>query len=806
MIQNYIKIALRSFRKNKTFFLINTTGLAAAFTVSILLFLNAYYELSYDGFHTEKDKILMVYSKEISADDINYSSTLAAPLKQAFDTELKEEIKYSTRIQDGSTTITFGDKKLDEGLSYVDSDFLKMFSFKLVKGDQKTALNDLRSVVINEKIAKKIFGNKEPLGQLIALNISGKPVQFHVTGIIEDTPANSTIENDLFIRIENSKNYVLNKADWNSKFLNLYVWLNDGVSKSDFEKRTNYLIGKYYKETIDQLKSEGAQPLNGEEVLSLKLLPFEDYHLDYLVGNATPFSAKYPYLLMGLAGLILFIASTNFANLSMAQSFTRAKEVGIRSATGASKIQIMTQFWSESFFICTLGFACGCFLASVLVPEFNAVFGSNIEFSTFLTPQILSYFFPAFLVITAIAGSYPGFLLLKFNSVQILKEKVHANGKTGVFSNAMIISQFSIAVFLISSTIIIWSQIDFLLNKPLGFNKNKVVSIPIDYSNDNLAELLKSNLSNFSQIESVTTTDINLGLGRDGTRNKSKYGFIMEGKTINTSAVSIGYGYFKTLDIKLIKGRDFSTAYPSDKESSVLINESMAKLIGFENPIGKRIPITDSIGMEIIGIVQDYHFESLHHKIDAMTYFLTDDEVVPYVFAKVGRHTSPTEGMNIIKKVYNGLSPKTEFNASYLDENTSKLYNKEKRFSKIVLAASLLSILLSTMGLFAISWISISRRAKEVGIRKILGASFYDLIYLLSKRFLMMVIFSIVLASPICYFLLTKWLNDFVYSYKISFLVFLITGIVAVLIVILTISLQTIKSVFANPVKSLRSE
>uniref|UniRef100_UPI003BA80732 ABC transporter permease n=1 Tax=Emticicia sp. TaxID=1930953 RepID=UPI003BA80732 len=399
------------------------------------------------------------------------------------------------------------------------------------------------------------------------------------------------------------------------------------------------------------------------------------------------------------------------------------------------------------------------------------------------------------------------------NIIEVLKGKLKVNTKSGGLRNTLIIVQFSIAIMLISSTIIIWNQIDFVRNKPLGFDEAQVISIPIGHEikGTKVLDYMRNKLANRPQIVSITGADINIGRGKDNSMSQSGYGFEYEGKTYHTNGLNIDYDYIKTLGLTLVTGRDFSPEFPSDKSRSIVINETMAKELGFNKPtvaaaIGKNIPIGDSLGQTIVGVVKDYHFESLKNKIASMTFFLQNDFGYNYVFVKIAPNAAPKETMDLLAKVYKEIAPKSEFQGSFLDENTNNQYRKEERFSQIIMSAAVLAIVLSCMGLFAIAIMMISRRTKEIGIRKVLGASIPSLVMLLSKEFLILVAIAIVIASPIAYYAMDKWLTDFEYRIDIGWQIFALAGCVAVIIALLTVSYQAIKAALMNPVKSLKSE
>lgn len=807
MLRNYFKIALRNLWKNKAYTSINVIGLSVAFGCAILLFLTAYFEFTYDDFQANKDRIYKAYFKISRPEKIDYQANLSTPFTPALVADFRTDIKYATRIVNGGVQIIQGEKTIDEDVDYVDADFLKMFSFKMLKGNADVALKDLRSVVLNEEVAQKIFDKADPLGKTINLNFGGRIESFVVTGVMEKAPKNSSIDNQMLMRFENNPEYQQTKDRWDSDYHDVYVQLADKVDQLTFEKHLQAFTQKYYKGNIEQLKKDGAKPDERGEVKSLRLLPLPEMHFNKQVGGGRSIDISYPYILLVISALVLLIACINFINLSIARSMTRAKEVGMRKALGALKSQIVGQFWGEAFIICIIAFGIGCVLATTLMPQYNTMFRSSLTFDNLLSPIVGTLLLTSFLLITLIAGGYPALAVAKFNTVEVLKGKIKVSSRSGGIRSTLIVAQFSIAILLISCTLIIWKQINFLRDQPLGFNQTQVLSIPVgnEVQGNKVLDFMRNKLANESQIMSITGADINIGRGKDGSGYKSVYSFEMEGKTYRTNGLNIDYDYVKTLGLTLVAGRDFSREFPSDKSRACVINETMAKQLGYKNPIGKNIALGDSLGKTIVGVVKDYHFESLKNKIEAMTFLLQGEFGISYIFVKLTPET-PKTTIATIEKAYKEIAPKSEFMPSFLDENTNNQYKKEERMSQIVMSAAVLTIMLSCMGLFAIALMMMAQRTKEIGIRKVLGASVPSLVALLSREFVVLVLIAILIASPLAYYLMDKWIQDFAYRTNISWWVFGIAGVAALFIALLTVSYQSIRAALMNPVKSLKSE
>ena len=807
MIKNYLKIAFRNLWKNRSYAFINIFGLSIAFGCAILLFLTAHFEFTFDDFQAGKDRIFKVYFKINHPEKVEYRANLHTPLTPALKSEYDAEIRYATRLMGGGTQVVKGEKIINQDLEYVDKDYLKMFSFKMIEGDADKALDGVNNVVLNQETAEKIFGEAEAMGQTISLNFGGKIENYVVTGIMEKAPLNSTIDNNMLLRFEKNPEYQNTKDQWDSDYHDIYVQLADHVKQDVFEKRLRTFTAKYYKETIQQLKKDGAQPDEAGEVKSLRFLPLPEVHFNKNVGGGGAIDAAYPYILLIISGLVILIACINFINLSIARSLSRAREVGMRKALGALKSQILGQFWGEAFIICLLAFALGTLIATSLMPAYNGLFKSHLSFGSLLDPVVIGLLVLGFLLITFIAGGYPAMSVTKFNTVEVLKGKVKISARSGGIRSSLIVAQFSIAILLMTCTMIIWKQINYLQNMPLGFDKEHVVSIPVGVGvpGEKILDFMRNELANDSRILDISGADINIGRGKDGSGFKSVFGFEMGGKSYKTNGLNIDYDYTKTLGLKIVAGRDFSRQFAGDKDRSIVINETMAKQLGFKDPIGRNIPLGDSLGKNIVGVVKDYHFESLKAKIEPMTYFLQSDFGIAYIFVKVAPE-SPAETMKVLERAFKQIAPKAEFMPSFLDENTNNQYKKEERMSQIVMSAAILTILLSCLGLFAITIMIISQRTKEIGIRKVLGASIPNLVGLLSKDFLSMVLIAIVIASPIAWYLMNMWLQDYEYKTQLSWWVFAVIGVVTLIIAFCTVSFQSVKAALMNPVKSLKSE
>ncbi len=806
MLRNYLTIAWRNLWKNKLFSLINIVGLSVAFGSGILLFLTATFELSFDRFHKDEERIFRFATKQNSPDLMRtlMKTAMAAPMAPTLKSEYPE-IEYIARRQDNGGTIEYKDKRLEESLDFVDADYLRMFSFRMLQGSSETALREPGNVVLKADLAKALFGEENPVGKPVRLTFGGQTKDFLVAGVLENPPNNSTLDYSMLVRFENSPEYQGRETQWNSNFHDVYVKLPATTTAAAFEQKIRPFTKKYYAEDIRNLKRDGAKPDANGEYLSLKLQPLADIHFDSFVREGNAY--LYPYILLIISALIITIAAINFINLSVARSLTRTREVGMRKVLGALRWQIVGQFWGEAVLIGVFSLALGLILAQLFLPEYKATFRTEISLDMLQSIGILAVILLVFLLITSLAGGYPAWFINRFSTVLTLKGRI-STGRSNHVRSSLIVVQFVIATLLIASTLIISQQIRFLRNKPLGFNSQQVISIPVNGKLDGgvVLQRLRNELAGQPAIESITAASNNLGRGKDGSSWKSVMGFDYNNRTLSANNLSVDYDFAKTMELKLLAGRDFSRQFATDSTQAILINETFAKQIG-GNPLGIWLPVHDSTSkLQVIGIVKDYHFESLHSKVEAqMIELRSKDFPVGYVFVKVANRDIP-QTMALLEKTWKKIAPENEFLGSFLDENTNRQYRREERFYNIFITAASLAIVLSCIGLFAIAVLVMNQRTKEIGIRKVLGASTSGIVALLSKDFLKLVLTALVIAIPIAWYTMNQWLQDFAYRIDIPWWIFAIAGILSIGIALLTVSFQAVKAALANPVKSLRSE
>jgi predicted permease len=805
MLRNYLKIAFRTLWRSKGYTAINVVGLSVAFCVCTFLFLMVYRQLTFDSFHRDGERIFQTYRFSNYPDKPKRTAGMPMPFTPALKTEFPE-IEAAARLLSSGSLIEYKGRLFEKALRYTDADFLTVFSFPMIRGDRTVALRDVSSIVLSETTAKAIFGTENPIGKTLLLGTEGNQQRYNVTGIMADAPDNSSVDFDVLIRIENSPTYKESKDQWDAFSHPVFLKLAPGVDQTSLENRLKTFTQKYFTSDIDGLKKKGAKPDERGDLYAIRLQKLANVHFDTdIAGSGAPVAIV--YALSGIGIFILLIACINFINLSIARSFTRAREVGVRKSLGALKQQLFAQIWGESTLICFVGFLVGSLLAYLLVPVFNAQFNAKINLIYLLKPGVILGILAMFILVTLVAGGYPSWQMAKFNTVEVLKGKV-AIKRPGFLRNSLIVTQFAISCLLTCCTIFAIQQVNFLRTMPLGFEKEQVISIPVGnkYNGRQLLQRLRNKLANDPTILAISGSGVNLGRGKDGSVSRSTMGFTYKEKEISTDWLLVDYDYLKTLNIKLLAGREFSPAYPSDSLDRVIITESMAKMIGEKDPVGKFFQ-TDSAGTkyQIIGLIPDYHLYSLQNEKAPITMHLSSTESISYIFVRVTPQ-SLNSSMDKLKGIWSEIAPGADFIASFLDKNIDALYRSEESISRVFSFASGIAILLSCLGLFAVALMVIEQRTKEIGVRKVLGASIPGIVLLLSQDFVKLVLIALAIASPLAWFFMQKWLDSYPYRITISWWVFVGVGASAILIALATVSFHSIKAALMNPVKSLRSE
>jgi putative ABC transport system permease protein len=794
MLKNYFKTAWRNLMKSKFFSFINILGLTIGITVCMMIFLFIMNEFTVDHFQKNGNNIYRVmrgFENEGQSRGVAYLSGMYGP---ALLNDFKGQVENVVRINQNDNLITIGNRSFHEKkVIDADSNFFSFFSFPLIKGNPQTALQNPHSVVLTETTAKKYFGNIDnALGKTVLLD---KDMPLKVTGIAKDVPSNSHLSFDLVLPLENYKD-----RSWMTTWINngifTYVQLSAHTTQAQIEKQLPQFMEKCMG---SDMRKYGLH-------FTLSLTPLKDIYFETpseFGGIVKHGDKTVTYIFLSIAILILLIACINFMNLSTIRAAERSKEVGLRKVLGALRNSLIWQFIGESILLTTIACILSVLLLLMVMPWYNQLLGYSLTVPWNALPV---YAFLAGIIIVAgfLAGSYPAFVLSAFSPVNALKGKLKLGKGGASFRQVLVVVQFSISVFLIVGTIIITKQMSYVKNKQLGYNKEQTVIVPID-NNDIYQNMhvFKTELQSQSAVQSVSLMSGEPGGFFDG------YTFDVEGHSERWNARTefADFEFAGTLGLKIIAGRNFSPAFPTDTTDAVLINKTAAAKLGWtpQQAIGKWIQntIRDNAKRRIIGVVEDFNFQTLKENIEPLVISPAEDRRVILIKLKPGGIQS---GINLIKKEYSRVAPAYPLEYRFLDEQFNDMYKKDLRQQTILTVFACLAIFVACLGLFGLASFTATKRFKEIGVRKVLGSSVQDIVVLLSKDLLKPVLIATCIALPAGYWAMDKWLQKFAYKTTVSWWVFLLAALITFGIALITVSIKAINAATANPVKSLRAE
>ncbi len=809
MIRSYFLTALRNLLKNKLNASINVIGLSVAFTCSILLFLMVHYEFSYDQFQKNGDRLYQVYQLAHEEKGDQKNATMSYPVAPTLKTGVSGIIK-STGITHAGRDIGYKDKEMQQSIVAVDKDFFSMFSFPVKAGNSADPLGSLNSVVLSETAATAIFGKEDPIGKTIKVKLDETWSDLVVSSVLQDPPTNSTIKYAVLVRTELMPDYARNKDNWYSRNHDVFVMLSPGVKQEQAEAGMRH---KQPASTDDDrsMKTQGYRKDANGEYISMRLSPLPSLHFDSALGSRSATNKTYLYTLLLIAVVVMLIACFNFVNLNVARSFTRAKEVGIRKTIGAGRWQIFIQLWAESMLLFAFALVLALGASALLLRPFNNLFTEKLTLDTLLQPGIIVTALLGMITISFLAGGYPADLVARFKTVEVLKGKVSLK-RSGVLRSGLITIQFIISGALICGTFVIYRQFEYLRTAPLGLDQESVISIPVKRPENTrrYAERMRLQLASQPQIVGVTASSVNIGIGEDHGTSRSVISFSYNGKGMSSVELMVDYDFFKVMGIQPLAGRVFSRDFPADtssKDQHVVVTETMAKEFDTKAVTGLSMHSdTSSPGWNIIGVIPDFHLYTMNEAVRPITLMMANStDALSYILVKV-RTSNPRAAMSLVQSAFHELEPDNTTAASWVTENTARWYEKEQRLSSTFFAAALIAILLSCLGLFAIVTLMMEQRRKEVGVRKVLGASVGSIAGLLSKDFIRLVLLAFLISTPIAWYFLHEWLQNFVYRTELSWWIFPLAGLATLLIALLTVGIQTVRAAVANPVKSLRAE
>ncbi|MBS1745542.1 MAG: ABC transporter permease [Bacteroidetes bacterium] len=806
MFKNYLLLAVRNMRKNKLHTFINIGGMAVAFTCSIFILLLVYRHFTYDDFELNKDNIYKVYNYSIGPSGEETGTSMAYPLTPALKTD-NIGVERATSILNRGRLVRYGDKTLDMPTTLVDPDFLKMFTFPVVQGNAVNPLSSTSNVVLTQLTAEKLFGKENPIGKQVEVKLAGQWYKLVVSAILKDVPENSTIKFSLLARTELDPDYAAIYQNWDNQNHPVYVQLKNNVTQQQAENRLRFLSKKYLPEDAAAEKRNGFIADKNGDFHSFHLLPFTLEHFSPELSTSSSVSKPFLYVLILISCVILLIASFNFVNLNVGLSFARTKEIGIRKCLGAGKKQIWLQVWGESFIMVLVSVLLSIAGLIILIKNFNETFSNTMDAAMLLRPVVVCIIVLMMIVVSFIASGYPSTIMAKLKTVEILKGKLTVK-RPGVLRNALIVTQFVIAITLICCTMIIYQQFNYLRSAPLGYNTTTLISIPIkdDERGREIVNQMRTRLATQGSVISVTGSDVNLGMGNDHSSSTSISCFTYGDKTICGQTLNVDIDFLKALGIAPISGHDFSMDYAADTGSMIIATKSYAGQFGKNTTAGfSYFGDSTEPKITIAAIIPDIRLKSFNDIQKPLAIFLTKNERLDYIWIRV-RTGNLTATMDIIKKTYASVEPGVEFNGSYVNENIDRLYSEERMMANLFSVAAIIAIILSCMGLFGMASIITRQRIKEIGVRKVLGASVSGIVVLVSKEFIRPVIIALFIAVPIAWWAMIKWLQNYSFRIHIEWWVFVLAGVAAIVVTACTISFQSIKAALTNPVKSLRTE
>ena len=804
MIFYDIKTTFRHLKQNKLYSFINIIGLVIGISCVLSAVLYWKDEGSFDSFHQKNPNIYRITTSiaESKGDKIHLSGSTGQVQGPAFKAGLPEVQDY-VRILGGGIggDVITDNKSMHLQMLFADESFFNIFSFPLLHGNPQTVLKDMNAVVITESTAIKLFRSTDVVGKQLQLDADpsakrlGKPML--ITGVVKNIPANSSIQFELLLPMKFMQLSFEDK-NWLNAYLSTFVLLNSNTDGKTVIQKFNRIYSLNAKDQLaENIKTYGYDP-----AISYGLQPMTDIHLNPLdismeSGIVNGSSPVFSWLFMGIAIFILLMASINFINISIADSLKRAKEVGVRKISGGSRYEIIMLFLSESASLCLIAFILAVLLTTLSLPVFNHFTGKQISLLNSYSVKLVLYFISIFIAIIIITGFYPAWVLSRFSAKEALYNKQKLFGHN-IFGKSLIVFQFSLAVFLLITTIVYYNQMNFIRTKDLGYDPHEVIKlqIPGDREIIPVERFLKNELAREPDIKSVS-----FGGG------ESMYEVKLKGRNINAIHKVIDENYLSTLEIPLVIGRNISLSFPADSSHAVIVNEAFVKIAGLEGAIGMELKTDEYFDKEtktIIGVVKDYHLGSLREPIKPMVMFMSR-WYGGGILVKLEK-TRLKEGLAAMENAYKRAIPQAVYQYHFLDELNASQYEQEQRWQYIIHIATSFSIAICCLGLFGLSHLAAYQRVKEIGIRKVLGATVTQVFALFSASFLKLVIVAILIASPFAWLIMNQWLQDFAYRVNIGPVVFITAGVISLSIALFAVSFHVIKAAMANPVISLRTE
>ena len=808
MLRNYIKIALRNLWKSKGFSAINIIGLAIGLATCLLIMLFVLDELSYDRYNKKADRIYRV-DGEIKFGGNHFVLAVAPdPMGPTLKKDYPQVEQYVRFRGQGGLLLKKGNENVqEEKVIYADSTLFDVFTLPLLDGDPQTALQAPNSLVITETTARKYFNTTQAVGRTMLVNNRDN---YKITGVIKDIPAQSHFNFDFFVSMATLEES--HRNNWLSNNFNTYILLKEGADPKKLDAQFDVLVEKYVGPAVMQFMSINLDDFKKSgNYEKHHLTPLTSIHLysDKEAELGPNSSIQYVYIFSAIAFFILLIACVNFMNLSTARSANRAREVGVRKVLGSLKANLVKQFLTESILISCIALVLALALTFVMLPTFNHLAAKDIKLDLLSNPWLLPVLLMMVLITGLLAGSYPAFYLSSFKPIQVIKGKLAAGFKTSWLRSGLVVFQFAISIILIIATMVIYKQLNFIQSHKTGFNREQVLVLHNTLPLGSKAKTFREELVKISGVENATMTGY---LPTNSWRNDNPVfadPTLDQKKAVSMQTWDIDEQYIPTLGMELVTGRNFSKEFLTDS-SGIIINEAAVKMYGFKDPVGKNLYFIRDINnprnvstLHIVGIIKDFNFSSFRQQVTPLALLYSENAGNTAIRLS---STNMPHLITQIERLYKDLAPGQPFDYTFMDEDFNNLYQTEQRMGVIAISFSALAILIACLGLFGLAAYAAEQRTKEIGIRKVLGATVSNITAMLSKDFLKLVIVAAVIAFPLAWWVMHSWLQDFAYRTNISWWVFIMAGVVAALIAVFTVSFQTIRAALMNPVKSLRNE
>jgi putative ABC transport system permease protein len=793
MFRNLLKTAIRNIFKDFAYSGLNILGLTLGIASALYLIIYIADELSYDRYHQNADRIYRV-SSHISETDDDFTWVIAQiPFAEQVVADYPEVEACVRFIPSGRDLFKYEDKEFfEENFAFADTNVFDVFTYNFIKGSSENALNEPNTIVLTKDVAAKYFGKEDPIGKSL---VNGEDI-YKVTGVIENVPFNSHYR---FDALASRKSLPEEMGSWGNFGVFTYILLPEGLDYKEFESKIQEMYGKYMAEIFERMD------ISIEYILE----PIVDIHLKSTSQGEPEPTGSYAYVVIfGIVALFLIlIAAMNYMNLATARSAKRAREVGLRKVVGSNRWSLILQFLTESTVLTFISLILSLVLVVLLFPQFNSLAGKSFEMSILVSPVVIISLIAVIVVVGILGGSYPAFYLSKFSPLSVLKGEITKGAAGGLFRKVLVVFQFTISVAMIVSTLIVFKQLNYLKTKDLGYDMDNVIELA--FTDREMIEkypVLKENLLKNSNIEKVTSASSRVGEGSSKVIFNVETDDGMQERGINFTVVD--HDFIETMGITVLEGRDFQEDMPSDTLRGVLVNETMAKRFNWDKPLGKKVQMqgrdgTDVIMATVVGLLKDYHQTGMYNEIETLMMLYRVNNRIVYIKLN---DENVQQTIQLVEKTWNEVFPEQPFKYEFLTDRFSEQFGADEKRGFIFTLFTVLAILIACLGLFGLASYTVEQRKKEIGIRKVVGASEGTVVKLISKEFIILVSIAIAIAFPLIYYFMSDWLQNFVYRTNLGLFVFILAGLITVAITFITISFQAWKAANLNPAESLRVE